>query len=136
MKTSKIADKKCQKAQINNVELLTANACNTQLPDNSFDIVLISLILHEVQKEVQKAMLIEAKRVLKQNGHIIIVEWEQPKKFLQKIMFSTIKAMEPEGFTDFLHTDFTSFFKQFDLITSKKQSCDYTQVFMLSKNQE
>ncbi|MDR2708145.1 MAG: methyltransferase domain-containing protein [Nitrososphaerota archaeon] len=129
----KIADKKCQKAKIDNVELLAADACNICLPDNLFDVVLISLVLHEVESDVKKAILYEAKRVSKRNGCIIVVEWEQPKKFLQKIMFSTIKVMEPKGFTQFLHADLTAFFNKHCLITVKKQSCDYTQVLMLSK---
>jgi len=104
----KIADNKYQKARIKNVETLIANACNTGLADNSFDVVLISLVLHEVEKDIQKAILSEAKRVLKNDGRIIVIEWEQPKKTLQRIIFSTIKAMEPKGFKDFLHSDLTA----------------------------
>jgi ubiquinone/menaquinone biosynthesis C-methylase UbiE len=39
----KIAEKKFQKQDIQNIEIFVADACNTVLPDNSFDIIILSL---------------------------------------------------------------------------------------------
>ncbi|MCL2172876.1 MAG: class I SAM-dependent methyltransferase [Candidatus Bathyarchaeota archaeon] len=129
----KIANKKYRKARVENIETLIADACNISLLNNSFDVVLIPLVLHEIEKNMQKAILTEAKRVLSDNGQIIVVEWEQPKGRFQRAMFSLIKSLEPRGFQNFLHTDLSAYFHTFGLSVLEKHSCDYTQVFVLSK---
>jgi len=129
----KIANKKYRKARVENIETLIADACNTSLLDNSFDVVLIALVLHEIEKDMQKAIIAEAKRVLSDNGQIIVVEWEQPKGRFQRVMFSLIKMLEPRGFKNFLHIDLSAYFRTFGLRVLERHSCDYTQVFVLSK---
>jgi ubiquinone/menaquinone biosynthesis C-methylase UbiE len=129
----KIANKKCRKARVENVETLIADACNTSLLGTSFDVVLISLVLHEIEKDMQKAIFAEAKRVLSDDGQIIVVEWAQPKKRFHRLMFSFIKALEPQTFKDFLRVDLGAYFYTFGLKVLEKRSCDYTQVFVLSK---
>jgi len=129
----KIADKKFYKDKIKNVETLIGDACNTGFSDNSFDVILLSLVLHEIDESLRRAIINETKRILRYNGQIIIIEWEQPVKRFQRFMFSFIKAMEPQGFKDFLHKNLTNYFRTFGLTVLEKQSCDYTQVFALSK---
>jgi ubiquinone/menaquinone biosynthesis C-methylase UbiE len=129
----KIADKKYRKAHVENVETLIADACNMSFLDSTFDAVLISLVLHEIRKDMQKALLTEAKRVLSNDGQIIVVEWAQPKRRFQRIMFSLIKALEPQGFKDFLRMDINAYFHTFGLKVIEKRNCDYTQIFVLSK---
>ena len=129
----KIAQKKYQKSQVENIETLIADACNMSLLDNSFDIVLISLVLHEIEKDMQKAILTEAKRVLSNDGKIIVIEWAQPKSRFQRMMFSLIKTLEPQEFKNFLHADLNTYFHTFGLNVLEKHSCDYTHVFVLTK---
>jgi len=50
-------------------------------------------------------------------------------------MISIIKMMEPGDFKDFFHTDLTDYFHSLGLNTLEKQSCDYTQVIALSKQE-
>lgn len=53
---------------------LVMDATNLSFPDSYFDIVLIAAILHHLgDKDVEK-VLKEAKRVLKKNGRILIME--------------------------------------------------------------
>jgi len=131
----KIADKKFNKANVGNIKTVDADACDTGFVNNSFDIILLSLVLHEIEENLRQAMLNEAKRVLNDNGRIIIIEWEQPKKLFQRMMFSLIKAMEPKGFKEFLYSDLTAYFQSFGLTIADKQSCDYSQVLTLLKNE-
>ena len=52
----------------------------TQLPfaDNSFDIVTISLAIHDMPEEMGLAVLREMKRVMKPDGQMIIMEHGEP----------------------------------------------------------
>lgn len=129
----KIAEKKFHNENITNVDTLVADARNTGFGDNSFDIVLLSLVLHEIGEELRQTIINEVKRILRHDGRIIIIEWEQPVKRFQRFMFSPIKSMEPNGFKDFLRTDLTNYFRTFGLNVIERQSCDYTQVLALLK---
>ena len=129
----KIAEKKFQKKNIKNIETKIANARKTGFDDNTFDVILLSLVLHEIDNDLRQAIISEAKRILRHDGRIIVIEWEQPVKRFQRFMFSFIKSMEPNGFKDFLNTDLTDYFRTIGLNIVEKRSCDYTQVFALSK---
>ena len=59
------------------------HATNMDFDDNYFDVVLISLVLHEVDDTVRHKIMKEGKRVLKNKGKIIIIEWAKPKKIFR-----------------------------------------------------
>ena len=56
---------------VHKVELIHQNG--SKLTDDSLDLVLITNLLFQVEDE--KAVLVEAKRVLKPGGKILVVEW-------------------------------------------------------------
>ena len=51
------------------------DATNLTFKDNTFDIGIISLALHEKPLEVQNSVLNEAKRVIKKDGYLIVVDY-------------------------------------------------------------
>ncbi len=128
-----IAEGKFRKAGIGNAETVIADACGTGYDDNAFDVVILSLVLHELDSDLQKTILTESKRVLRNDGRILILEWEQPQKLFRRLKFSLLKLMEPEGFIPFLQSDLAEFFRAFGLTVLEKRSCDYSQVLVLSK---
>jgi demethylmenaquinone methyltransferase/2-methoxy-6-polyprenyl-1,4-benzoquinol methylase len=128
-----IADKKVKKQEINNINLYKMDATKTSFHDNTFDVILISLVLHEVHDELAAKILLEAKRIVKPEGKILIIEWEEPKSFLKKILFFLIRMLEPKGFEQFLKTDMKSYFERFDLVISDIKHCDYSKVINLKK---
>jgi len=128
----KIAEKKFCKKNIRNIEISVTDACNSGFPNNSFDIILISLVLHEINEDLRKSILSEVKRLLTSNGRVIIIEWKQPVRLFQRIMFTPIKLLEPRGFKKFLQQDLTSYFKQKGFSINENRNCDYTQVIVLS----
>ena len=128
----KIAEIKICEQGIDNITILVGDACNTGLPDSSFDVILLSLVLHEMNYELQKNILLEAKRVLKDKGRIIVIEWEQPKKLLQRIAFMSIEIFEPKEFKHFIKRDLTDYFQKFGFVVLERNSFDYTQIVQLS----
>jgi len=48
-------------------------------PDQSFDLVMTSMALHETPPEVRRKAIKEAARVLKPGGLFILVDWSRPK---------------------------------------------------------
>lgn len=129
-----IASRKIHKNAINNIELCRMDASNTTFQDQTFDVILISLVLHEISEELADHIMLEAKRVLKPDGKILIVEWEEPQRLLQKILFYLIRKTEPKGFEQFLKKDLKQYFDRFQLDIVEIIHSDYTKVFHIKKS--
>ncbi len=56
------------------------DAKNIQFPDKSFDLVMIQLALHEKSFDDQKKIIGEAYRILSDQGHLLIVDYEISEK--------------------------------------------------------
>ncbi|MEO0025359.1 MAG: class I SAM-dependent methyltransferase [candidate division WOR-3 bacterium] len=59
------------------VRTLVADAVQIPLPDKSADRILMALVLHEIAEPT--AALLEARRLLKPDGRLLIVEWHKIK---------------------------------------------------------
>lgn len=129
-----IAKEKIEKRNIKNINTIIMDATNMSFQDSYFDVILISLVLHEVDENIRNKIMKEGKRVLKDNGKIIIVEWDKPKKLIQKLLFSIIELLEPKGFKEFLQLDIKEYVKQFSLKALSEKKCDYTRVVEVIKD--
>jgi demethylmenaquinone methyltransferase/2-methoxy-6-polyprenyl-1,4-benzoquinol methylase len=67
-----------KKNRFSNVRFIEADATNTGFGENYFDKVFIPHALHEMPRELRLKVLIEARRVLKVGGKLIIFELDNP----------------------------------------------------------
>ena len=107
------------------------DATKLSFEDESFDKILLSLILHEMDEELRSKILSEAKRVLKKDGKIIITGWERSSKLSQRLLFMPIHILEPKPYHEFLKKDLYSYFAKHGLQIEKYIHCDYTKVIVL-----
>lgn len=128
-----IALNKCIEQKIENIELRKRDATNTGLKAEQFDRIIISLVLHEIEPQLAAAILQEAKRLLKKDGRILVLEWEQPKDLIGKMLFFPIMKLEPKGFKQFVHNNFSKYFNQQGLQLIKTVHCNYSRVFEIAK---
>ncbi|MEM7727237.1 MAG: class I SAM-dependent methyltransferase [Cyanobacteria bacterium P01_A01_bin.45] len=80
------------------INWIHAAAENTKLPDHSFDLVSIFLVCHELPQMATKQILVEAKRLLRQGGHIGIMDMNPHSEILKKMppyVFTLLKSTEP-----------------------------------------
>jgi len=77
--------------------------------DKYFDKILLSLVLHEVEENLAEKILDEANRVLKDDGEIIVTEWEKSRNFFRRAVFLPIEILEPEPFKSFIEKDLYSY---------------------------
>lgn len=70
-----VIDTKAKAEKITNIQLMQGNINSIPLPDSSVDIVMASLILHEVKP--LPSVLTQMNRVLKTGGHFLCLEYEK-----------------------------------------------------------
>ena len=75
LKMLKIIDTKAKNEKITNIKCLEASLDDIKLSPNSIDVVLASLVLHEINP-VSK-VLKQVKDVLKEGGHFLCLEFEK-----------------------------------------------------------
>lgn len=126
----KVAKDKVKRARIRNIKLYQMDATQLKFKSNSFDKVLLSLILHELDEELADKIIMEAKRVLKDNGEIIITEWEPSQQLSKKILFAPLHYLEPKSYRRFIKKDLYSYFESHGLKIQQYEHCDYTKVLV------
>jgi ubiquinone/menaquinone biosynthesis C-methylase UbiE len=131
----KIAKDKIQKSRLSNIEIMQADASSTPFKDNSFDIVVLALVLHEIDTELTGRILREAYRVLKKKGCLLVLEWEKPQETIKKIQFVPIKMLEPEPFKLFIAADKKEYFCTYNFQITEEIHCDYSCVYKMGKRQ-
>lgn len=132
-KSLEYAKEVARRKQLANIQFRVMDAMSTSFEDNSFDVVIISLVLHELSEKYAKKIITEAKRVVSSKGMIIVVEWELPKKALHKILYFPIQTLEARGFEKFLKQDLTEYFLHYDLRVVRHLHGSYTQIFILKE---
>lgn len=127
----KVAREKVEKADIKNIRLYNMDATHMICKSESFDKILLSLVLHEMDENLRSKILAEAKRVLKKDGRIIITEWERSTKPTQRLLFLPIHLLEPKSYHEFVTKDLYTYFVKHGLRIEKYIHCDYTKVLVL-----
>ena len=129
----KVAEGKVKKVGIQNIVLYKMDATQLEFKSRSFDKILLSLVLHEVDTEFAAKIIMEAKRVLKDDGKIIITEWESEESLGKRLLFAPIHCLEPKSYREFIKKDLYEYFEQFGLTMESYVHCDYTKVLVLKK---
>ena len=58
-----------------NANLLLADASDMPFSDDQFDLVIMTTVLHEMPQSVRSAVIHEAKRVLKEDGRLLLIDF-------------------------------------------------------------
>lgn len=131
------AKKKIKQEHLGKGMLLCKDATNTGLEGESFDYIIIGLVLHECREEFTRQILEEAKRLLKNDGKLIVLEWDKQKKFSRKLKFAPLWLAEvlgnPKGFLDIYGGDKKEFFGRYGFDLKEKHDCNYTAVMVMEK---
>ena len=131
----KIAQGKVKKSKVQNIKLYHMDATNMRFQDKFFDKILLSLVLHEVEENLAEKILTEAKRVLKDDGEIIVTEWEKSRKFSCRALFLPIEILEPKPFKSFIEKDLYRYFERYGLKVVSEVHCDYSRVLKLKRSE-
>lgn len=90
------------------------DASKMDLEDDHFDVVTISLGLHDMPPEIRTAVLQETKRVLKPDGKLYVLEYDLPtNKLMRSITPQLINSFESRYYLDFLKVDLQEYLRSF-----------------------
>lgn len=68
-----------------NIEFIEGDVTSTGFGESYFDKVFITHALHEMPREIRLKVLVEAKRILKEKGEVIILELDNPERFFVRL---------------------------------------------------
>jgi len=74
----------------NSADLRQADATKMPYERNSFDLILCMLVLHEMDDDVRSRVLNEAKRILKEDGRMLLIDFHAGKPRLFKGWYSKL----------------------------------------------
>jgi ubiquinone/menaquinone biosynthesis C-methylase UbiE len=74
--------------RMRNVRFIEGDVTTTGFEDEYFDKVFITHALHEMPRDIRLKVLIEARRVLKENGNVIIFDLDNPANALVRLFIA------------------------------------------------
>jgi ubiquinone/menaquinone biosynthesis C-methylase UbiE len=92
-----VANYRSQQRQ-SNINWVHAQAESTGLADNSYDLVSIFLMCHELPQSATRKIFSEASRVLRPGGHLAIMDMNPKSEIYKKMptyVFTLLKSTEP-----------------------------------------
>jgi demethylmenaquinone methyltransferase/2-methoxy-6-polyprenyl-1,4-benzoquinol methylase len=110
-----------RKSKIDNITFQQMDASQMDFDNGSFDIVTISLGLHDMPPEVRDAVLKESKCVLKPDGELFILEHDLPRnKLFASVSATLIDTFESRYFLPFVRSDFQAYLQSFGFKIRKR----------------
>lgn len=88
-----IAEHKAQEAKVS-VMWRRGPAADPAFPDQSFDLVASSLLLHHLLPSGKRAALAAALRLLKPGGRLVLVDFTRPEGRLRALAFALVRALD------------------------------------------
>ncbi len=121
--SDKMLAKARKKPHTGDLSFLRMDAGHMDFPNGSFDIVIISLGLHDMPVEVRMLVMQEAKRVLRKDGKLYILEYDLPPHRLSaRIASRLINLFESRYFLAFVGSDLEQYICSFGFRVEHKST--------------
>ena len=128
-----VAKHKIREKCLGNIRLYEMDATELRFKSGCFDKILISLVIHELEDDLASQMISEAKRVLNDDGEIIVTEWEPSDSLIRRVIFAPIHFLEPKPYKSFIKKDMYEYFGKYGLSVDRYYHTDYSRVLVLKK---
>ena len=102
------------------LSFLTGDGTKLPFKDKEFDVETIYFAMHDVPAEIGIKILKEAKRVIKENGFIFIVDYNQLETFGAKILHTVAVSYESPNYKPFVKRNFNYYLQETGLKLVKK----------------
>ncbi len=132
----KVARNKISRKKLTNIELMGMDATNIKI-NKQFDVVSISLSLHEMPHDVMDSVISQIASKLKPDGKLYIIDWSKPKHFLRKALFMFFpyffEQLGQREFRCFLKIDWNSYLSKYGLKVESAEQFSFTSLITISR---
>ena len=104
------------------LSFLYGDGTNLPFKADEFDIATISFAMHDVPAEIGVKILKEAKRVIKKDGFIYIVDYDQLGTCRSKILYAIALIYESPNYKPFVKRNFNYYLQETGLKIEKKDT--------------
>jgi len=119
-----------------NLSLIHANAVDLPTESQLFDVAVISFAMHDVPYEIGLRILAEAKRVIKYDGIIYIIEHGDPNQFITaRILFQVSLLFETPNYKLFFKRSLEEYFEETKLEIITKEHLVFGAVRLVTLKQ-
>ncbi len=128
-----VAQKKIARKQLTNIELKNMSADTLQFADSSFDGVMVSFALHEIEDELHENIFKEVSRVLKPGGKFCVIDFARQSNRSNQVFMKIWTRIEPPCFSAFLDMDWRSRLNAFGLQFESEKEYSFSKLYVLCK---
>jgi ubiquinone/menaquinone biosynthesis C-methylase UbiE len=82
------------------VEWIEALAGDLPIDEDDADVVVTSLLLHHLPLDSKRAMLAEARHILRKGGRLIVADWAAPQDLIASAGFFALQVLDGFGTTN------------------------------------
>lgn len=105
------------------LEFKVGDGTDLKFADQSFDLAVISFAMHDVPIKVGVKLLQEAKRVIKEKGEVLIIDYMEPKNsFPAKIMKHIANLYESPNYNVFINHGMDKYLKKTNLAVDSRDN--------------
>ncbi len=128
-----VARKKIARKRLTNIQVENMSADAMRFADNTFEAVMVSFALHEMEHELREAILKEISRVLKPDGKLCVIDFARQKDRANRVFMSLWTRIEPPCFPSFLDMDWRSALNAYGLRFESEKEYSFSKLYVLRK---
>ncbi|NHJ47162.1 MAG: class I SAM-dependent methyltransferase [Asgard group archaeon] len=108
--------------QYPNINFHVGNCAKIPFTQNQFHVITAWLALHEIPNELVGTVVKEIKRVIKQDGYLLVFDLVLPKKlnFFKRLIFYVFRLFEDESAARYMSIDQGAYLEKFGFKLIKK----------------
>jgi len=91
----RLATRRVQRKGLTNAQLHMGDCTKMPFEDASFDVVTGSYGLHEMPADIRRAAVSESLRVLRPHGRLVVIDWDEPHRLIERPVAAARRAAEP-----------------------------------------
>lgn len=129
-----VAEEKLRKRGVGNVTIHPMDAAQMRFQDGEFDVVAISFGLHEMAYALMVEVLAETRRVVKDGGRLVIVDWDQEGGLMGLLQALFIKTLEPRHMPRFLQYDWVEILADVGFKVLDVEECAFSKLISATTN--
>jgi len=128
-----VARRKIAKRHLSNLEVANMSATEMHYADNSFDVVMVSFALHELETESREKIFQEVARVLEPGGVFCIIDFARQDSLLNHMFLKLWALVEPPSFAHFLDLDWHTHLTPYGLRFESEREYSFSKLYLWRK---